>query len=67
MKLCANCRDPLGDSGRRDLCSRCYWQLPAPTRAAYEGGRAETKQVLRAIRERFASCREFDGGKRRKA
>lgn len=42
--------------------SRCWWALPAPTRAAYEHG-ADIKKIVRASQEKSASVKNFGGGK----
>jgi hypothetical protein len=51
--------------GRPEWCSRYWWRLPAPTRAAYESGKATVRQIAGAVRERNASVRNFGGGRKR--
>lgn len=45
------------------FCSRCWRALPAPTRAAYEAGRASVKVVAALSRERLASLKTLKGSK----
>ena len=63
--LCAD-SDRARAPGVPQLCSRCYWGLAAPTRAAYQQGTATgVKQLRRASRDQHASVRNFGGGRKR--
>lgn len=67
MKKCVSCEQPFEfgiSSPSRDFCGRCYWNLPAVTRAAYQRDPQRLKQVTRASRDARASIKMFGGGKR---
>lgn len=46
------------------MCSRCWWNLPAATRSAYQHGSIGIKQIARASRDSQQSVRKFGGGRR---
>lgn len=46
------------------MCTRCWWNLPAATRSAYQHGQIGIKQITRASRDSQRSVRAFGGGNR---
>lgn len=54
---CISCGNPNGSPSPTvpAMCSRCWWQLPAATRASYMVGRMKVKRVVRQERPRRVS------------
>lgn len=66
MRACVSCgrTDRPPSPALPQMCGRCYWNLPAATRAAYQHGTIGIKQIARASRDSQQSVRKFGGGRR---
>lgn len=54
-RACQHCGAGSAPNLHRELCSKCYWLLPAPTRQAYASGQITAQRVRAILAERYTS------------